>query len=551
MKNIHLLSVRAKLVAMATLTCLLFGAATVVALVGLRTTESDLVGYLRGELATERAVTAAYANGLQMGQAIRNILLDPQNPTAYKNHAAAREKFDAALAQLRQSPDLLKEGRATADRLAALDAEWAPMHADITARAKSGETDAAKAALVKVETPQWRRIRGLLLEEKDRLASLSGRVRESAIRQADAAFAISAAAALAALFACAAISFLIVRQLLRTLGGEPSYAVQVASRIAAGQLDSPVCVKEKDRESVLAAMCAMQEHLASMISEIRLGASSVSGCVDALKADQEALVAAAGRQAESGGAIASAIEELSVSISQVAEHAQEADRLSARNTEDIEQVSRVILEATEASHRIGEVMASSATVMGHLHDSTAAISKVTKVIEDVAQHTNLLALNAAIEAARAGEHGKGFAVVAEEVRKLAESTASSTREITTIIAGVQESAEEAVSTMAEGRALAERSAEHVQCARANMSSLQEGAAKIHENASAIRAALEEQRSASTEIASQMEAIARMNDESHALTRHSAGGAQEIRRHAGALADLVARFRLTAAPAAGD
>src|SRR6202020_3378697 len=98
-------------------------------------------------------------------------------------------------------------------------------------------------------------------------------------------------------------------------------------------------------------------------------------------------------------------------------------------------------------NRINATITSSGEIIGALGQRADDIGKIIEVIDDLAEQTNLLALNAAIEAARAGEHGLGFAVVAEEVRKLAEKSTQSTKEISELIQGIQKEAREAVDNM--------------------------------------------------------------------------------------------------------
>ncbi len=537
------LTVRAQLILLAAVSCTLFALALAVAVWQLQAGGARLSAFIDTELAAEREATRAYAHGLQMGQALRNILLDPANPKAYENFQAAKTGFDDTLARLLAAPAVLDGGVATAARLRELAERWAPLQAQVIERVRAGDNVAAQRTLVASETPAWREVRAELMKQVAHLEKLAGATRASSAAAIERGRLTVSALGGAALLACLVASVLVVRGVLGQLGGEPAVVAAVARRMTEGDLQQNITAAAARPDSLMVAMQAMQSGLGGIVREIRGDAVRVVEAAAGLRHNEEEVASAALAQSDGAQSIAAAVEEMSASIAVVAELADDADRFSGEAEQRVRDGGAVINEAVDMIGRVSERMSASAAVVGDLGARAESISDIAKVIQGIAEQTNLLALNAAIEAARAGEQGRGFAVVADEVRKLAERTAQSTQEINTMIERVQDSARQAVDTMEDGRELAGRGAACAARAHEAVGALEEGTVRVRQVVGEISLALREQRETSTSIAQSVERIARMSERSHAATRDSLQRAQALDGLADGLARAVGRFRV--------
>jgi methyl-accepting chemotaxis protein len=219
-------------------------------------------------------------------------------------------------------------------------------------------------------------------------------------------------------------AILTTRSLMRSLGGEPAYAAQVARDIASGDLSIEVAAKKGDRDSLLASMARMRESLSDSVSEIRRAAEVVDSASEQIARGNDNLSSRTEEQASSLGQTAASMEELTTTVKQNSEFARQARQLSAG--------------AVEVASQGGEGMKVVIASMQGISESSRKIAEIIGVIDNIAFQTNILALNAAVEAARAGEQGRGFAVVAAEVRSLAQRSASAAKDIKGLI---QESAQ--------------------------------------------------------------------------------------------------------------
>ncbi len=321
-------------------------------------------------------------------------------------------------------------------------------------------------------------------------------------------------------------------------------AMQAAQRIAAGDLHQAVKLAgDNEIGKLLRAIADMQGQLQAMIRTILDSVAQVSSSAEQLAAASTQVTSSSDIQGEATSIVAAAMEELTVSIDQVAGSAGNAEHKATDSGNRSEQGAQQVQDATEEMERIADTIQQAVKQMMALGEQAKQIDSIVDAIRGVAEQTNLLALNAAIEAARAGEQGRGFAVVADEVRNLAGRTSTSALEITAMISSIQSLTNHAVDSMsksndqaAEGVILAQRAGE-------SMRDISSSSLGVMHAISDITNALREQKIAGNEIARNVEHIAHMTEENSTAVKEVASAAQSLRTLAGELKLAVAKFRL--------
>jgi len=248
-------------------------------------------------------------------------------------------------------------------------------------------------------------------------------------------------------------------------------------------------------------------------------------------------------QSEAATSMAAAVEQMSVSIDHVEGNARDAYAVTQSSANRSDEGGRIIHEAAAEMVRIADSVKATAATIRELEEFSTQIISIAGVIKDIAEQTNLLALNAAIEAARAGEQGRGFAVVADEVRKLAERTASSTTQINGMIIRIQEGTQRAAQEMEAGVVRVSDGVLLAQQAGESMTGIRQGAEQTSQTVNEISSALKEQVAAAREISQRVEQIAQGSELNSVSAAQTAASAQQMESLAQHLHILSTRFKI--------
>ncbi|WP_445767328.1 methyl-accepting chemotaxis protein [Rheinheimera sp.] len=240
--------------------------------------------------------------------------------------------------------------------------------------------------------------------------------------------------------------------------------------------------------------------------------------------------------------VAAAVTEMGATINEIASNTETtAAKAEAMNRSA--QTGRS--EVQQTVDRIGSLSArlqDATKVVGELEKDSKTIGSVLDVIRAIAEQTNLLALNAAIEAARAGDQGRGFAVVADEVRSLAMRTQESTRQIETIVNGLQGRTNDIVQVMQGCRQQGCESAEQAGIAMTLLSDITADVTNIMDMTTQIAAAIEQQSHVAAEVNKNVVKIRDLSDETFGHAKHNAAISEEVAQQAARLRQTVERFQ---------
>jgi methyl-accepting chemotaxis protein len=314
-----------------------------------------------------------------------------------------------------------------------------------------------------------------------------------------------------------AIVVLLMRNVLAQLGGDPAYAAEIVSRIAAGDLGVEVHTARDDRRSLLFCMSEMRNSLANIVGQVRTGADSIATATGQIAAGNLDLSARTEQQAGSLEETASSMEEMTSTVKQNADNARQANQMA--------------ISASEVARQGGAVVAKVVDTMESINCSSQKIADIIGVIDSIAFQTNILALNAAVEAARAGEQGRGFAVVASEVRNLAHRSAAAAKEIKVLI-------DDSVSKVGDGARLVDQ-------AGSTMQAVVDSIKRVTDFMGEISAASQEQTAGIDQINEAITQMDQVTQQNAALVEEAAAAAAALQEQAGSLVQVVSVFKTEA------
>lgn len=467
------------------------------------------------------------------------------------------KKFENFVTMVQQNLDLYETGiisaedRALFDPLAAAWKDYKAYTQEMTQLARSGDYAGVEAVLVGEAD-------GIGSQVQDALAKLvvynenGGQKRSSSnTTQAYVSAAVMAAAMLAGMAAAVLLAIFISR----TVSKPVAHLVDAANKLAQGDIEVEVEATTKDEMGTLARAFAgivenirgqayaaeriaegdltvdvtvrsendmLGKKLRELVDKNNVALSGIASAADQVATGAKQVSDSSILLSQGATEQASAIEQLTAAIEEIASQTKQ-------NAEYAGQANGLARDAKTNAERGNAQMAEMLTAMRDINDSSNNISKIIKVIEDIAFQTNILALNAAVEAARAGQHGKGFAVVAEEVRNLAARSANAAKETTDMI-------ESSIQKVEGGTKIANATADA-------LSRIVSGIDRMASLVGDIATASNEQAAGIAQVNTGVTQVAQVVQTNSATSEESAAASEELSSQAQLLREQVGSYKL--------
>lgn len=369
-------------------------------------------------------------------------------------------------------------------------------------------------------------------------ASLNDGAAAEARKTVDQAFWIILTVVVVAFVIAITLGLWVAHAVTRPLGGEPAQMRDIATQISDGDLRVQA---QGDESGVLRAMMVMADKLRDLLRDVTEASQSLSRSADnttAIAGDANELIQ---EQEQAIEQIVTAIGQVVSTVQGIAGNAAKAFETTQHVQHQTNEAETAFTQTAEAIQQVADEVERAAEVVKGVESKSHEIGTVLEVIETIAEQTNLLALNAAIEAARAGEQGRGFAVVADEVRSLAQKTQDSTLNIQSIIQGLQQETQSAVTVMTSSQAQVVQTLEKSSQASAALDVIRRSMDDMTDINDQVATASEELASVTHEIQSNINGISDMSTRSAQGSEKMTDASQELSQVADKLRDLANRF----------
>jgi methyl-accepting chemotaxis protein len=350
------------------------------------------------------------------------------------------------------------------------------------------------------------------------LLDLQGAVAAEEYAAAQSSYESIFIASVAAMAGGAGLAIILGFLLLRSIVAPLNEAIEIAHRVASGDLTSHIAVTSTKSSTgrLMQALKTMNDNLVDLVGKVRSGTDQITTASGEIASGNSDLSQRTEEQASSLEETASSMEELTSTVKQNADNARQANQLAAG--------------ASEVAMKGGAVVGQVVHTMKSINESSHKIVDIISVIDGIAFQTNILALNAAVEAARAGEQGRGFAVVATEVRTLAQRSAAAAKEIKELIG-------DSVAKVEDGTRLVDE-------AGATMDEIVSAVKRVTDIMSEISAASQEQSSGIEQVNQAVTQMDEVTQQNAALVEEAAAAAESMQEQAQALTQAVSTFRLS-------
>ncbi|RFB68592.1 MULTISPECIES: methyl-accepting chemotaxis protein [unclassified Herbaspirillum] len=479
---------------------------------------NDNVNFLVSDRYAKTVLVDSISNNVNLiARAVRNVALSTDESVISQEMDRIKKAREESNATLRKLDAVIpsEKGKALMSALKQSSVEYYVEQENLLALLAKGNADEARKQIFGAMRTKQTAMFGALKQLSDyQRALMDETVAESqeTYRHACVLLTIVSAAAFALSLIAA---LLITRSIIRQLGGEPDYAMSIASDIASGNLARSITIRPGDQTSLIASIRVMRNRLAEIVGQVRAGTDTIATASGQIASGNLDLSSRTEQQASSLEETASAMEELTSTVKQNADNARQANQLA--------------VSASEVAVAGGSVVSQVVETMGSINASSKKIVDIISVIDGIAFQTNILALNAAVEAARAGEQGRGFAVVATEVRNLAQRSASAAKEIKSLI-------DNSVTQVDTGSKL-------VAQAGSTMEDVVNSVKRVTDIVGEITSASQEQSEGIEQINLAITQMDEVTQQNAALVEEAAAAAQSMQEQANKLSQVVSIFKL--------